>query len=332
MWIALRVVSAETMITESVIVLTFLAGAWTRLSPGLWQELWPILVRTTPIEASPLHMFLQIFAGNWLLWFVVYGTAHLLLYITPGPHVFRPFKLNKKYPPNALVAKEIMRSTRGVAIGAVLETLGELLFASGHLPLCTPLPWLDDISPASRPSWEILRSLLLAGVVLMVIGETHFYWNHRLLHTSWLYKNVHKIHHESFNVDPFSGLSMHPIESTIYFTATTVIALFCPLWVSRLMSKSLLLTPLQGHSGHSLDGNRALDAISKAGVDHYIHHTKFNYNYGANPFWDNLLGTAYPVEKTRLIQQGGKKSNSGPLSAREVEARKQAALVGAKYD
>lgn len=38
-----------------------------------------------------------------------------------------------------------------------------------------------------------------------------------------------------------------------------------------------------------------------AGIDHYIHHAKFRYNFGANPFWDRLFGTEYPQDKKELL-------------------------------
>ena len=32
-------------------------------------------------------------------------------------------------------------------------------------------------------------------------------------------ENVHSVHHESFNPNPFSGLSMHPLEGAAYYSA-----------------------------------------------------------------------------------------------------------------
>ena len=49
-----------------------------------------------------------------------------------------------------------------------------------------------------------------------------------------------------------------------------------------------------------------LDVVCSAGVDHYIHHAKFNYNYGANPLWDILMGTQFPEDTLeRFLQSGG---------------------------
>ena len=55
---------------------------------------------------------------------------------------------------------------------------------------------------------------------------------------------VHKEHHESFNPDPFSGLSMHWAESTIYFSSAILISPIVPLWVFRLLSLGLLVSVL----------------------------------------------------------------------------------------
>ena len=87
-----------------------------------------------------------------------------------------------------------------------------------------------------------------------------------------------------------------------------------------------------------------LDVVCSAGVDHYIHHAKFNYNYGANPLWDILMGTQFPEDKLeRFLQSGGGRGSAESVAkarwaedtrggAREAEARKQAELVGAKFD
>ena len=107
---------------------------------------------------------------------------------------------------------------------------------------------------------------LLTIPLVYMWGDAHFYWTHRLLHTPWLYKRydvkiaiiavvashivdeprVHKEHHESFNPDPFSGLSMHWAESTIYFSSAILISPLVPLWVFRLLSLGLLVSSSWG--------------------------------------------------------------------------------------
>ena len=108
------------------------------------------------------------------------------------------------------------------------------------------------------------------------------------MHKPWLYKAVHKVHHESNNPDPFSGLSMRWAESTLYFSAVPLMACFFPLWMIRLLTIGLIPSPLEGHSGHGSWDSQGSDC-------HYIHHAKFNWNYGSSPLWDYLMGTNYLI-------------------------------------
>ena len=58
----------------------------------------------------------------------------------------------------------------------------------------------------------------------------------------------------------------------------------------------LIIAPLEGHWGM---GN-----WNKEGTfNHYIHHSKFNWNYGSSPMWDHIMGTNYP-KVTRNCQVG----------------------------
>ena len=55
----------------------------------------------------------------------------------------------------------------------------------------------------------------------------------------------------------------------------------------RGLAIGLIIAPLEGHWGF---GN-----WNKEGTfNHYIHHSKFNWNYGSSPMWDHIMGTHYP--------------------------------------
>ena len=76
----------------------------------------------------------------------------------------------------------------------------------------------------------------------------------------------------------------------------------------RAMSIGLIIFPLEGHWGF---GN-----WNKEGTfNHYIHHSKFNWNYGSSPMWDHIMGTNFPnKDKKKDIK-------------REQAAKEQAAIV-----
>merc|ERR1712137_403521 len=51
-------------------------------------------------------------------------------------------------------------------------------------------------------------------------SDFHFYMVHRLIHVvPVLYSHVHKVHHYARNPDPWSGMSMHPLEHALFFSA-----------------------------------------------------------------------------------------------------------------
>jgi len=262
-------------------------------------DLWGILVNNKPQAASTLAY------ENYLVWIVVYFTAHLLMYVKPQRDLFHPFKLNPNYPPGHLILKEMVRSARGVAICTLYAAIVNQLYRTSSLPS----PYVPSIFANDGQVSLVIH--ILGAVCIYLWADFHFYWTHRLLHTSWLYKSVHKVHHESYNPDPFSGLSMHWVESAVYFSSAPIMALLTPLYMFRSLSIGLIVFPLEGHWGM---GN-----WNKEGsINHYIHHSKFNWNYGSSPMWDHIMGTNF-------TDQVGKKDIQ-----REKQALEQAAMVNCK--
>jgi lathosterol oxidase len=241
-------------------------------------QLWDFFVN------NQSHDFWYLLKENMTIWAVLYIPCQVLLYSTMSRHVFKHYKFNPQYPSTGLMMKEMIRSLRGVYICTVYESIVYRIARPNMVEIYTYLQ-------PSLPSREVsVLSVTIGGVILYLWGDMHFYFSHRLLHSKWLYRNVHKYHHESYNPTPFSGLSMHWFESMVYFSSAPLLALTgVPLWLFRLMTKGLIVFPLEGHSGY---GTWAVESSN----NHYIHHAKFDYNYGSSPIWDHLLGTDYKVK------------------------------------
>lgn len=266
--------------------------------PGIgYVKVWEFLIKNNPQTAWEIAM------ENVILWVVPYSIAHFLMYIKPQRSFFHPFKLNPNYPPSSQVMKEIFRSLRAITICTVYCVMVNQFHSFGYLP-SGYVPSLFD-NDGLQVS---IFTHFLGMIVIFLWCDFHFYWTHRLLHSPWFYKKVHKIHHESFNPDPFSAHSMHWIESAIFFTAAPVAAFVAPLHMFRSIVIGLIVFPLEGHWGFG-------DWTNKGSVHHYIHHSKFNWNYGTSPLWDHLMGTNYPDQRRKMDQK------------RDQQAKEQAAIV-----
>lgn len=65
------------------------------------------------------------------------------------------------------------------------------------IPLRT---WMNFIFCEGYLAWSYFwfcRKVVLSQIIFYFILEDFvFYWGHRILHTKWLYKHVHSVHHE----------------------------------------------------------------------------------------------------------------------------------------
>jgi sterol desaturase/sphingolipid hydroxylase (fatty acid hydroxylase superfamily) len=132
--------------------------------------------------------------------------------------------------------------------------------------------------------------------LLFVWGDLHFYVQHRCMHESaFLYRNFHKVHHESFNPTPWSGLSFHPVETLAYLSSVLIVFVApMKLWMLKAMFLALLVSPSFDHTGHGIEG-------SPLAWRHYIHHSKFNFNYSGNMIITNYITTTTSIQQQQLL-------------------------------
>ncbi len=268
------------------------------------------ITATKFIDGIGISSFPDIFIENIVIWTGLNSFVYLVFYISPMKRFLAKWKFNPMFPPRTLIMKEIARSIRGVAIGSAWEYGISRFRSYGIFPLYYPSFLYPDLGFGQSSG----TMLTIAGLFLYLLGDFHFYWTHRMLHSRILYKLVHKYHHESFNPTPFSGLSMHWLESFIYFSYAPVLGIMgVPNWMFRLASKGLIIFPIEGHTGFG-------SFEDEMSCNHYIHHSKFDWNYGSSPLWDHIMGTNFDM---KLNSTSGNQSNTANYSARQ-----QAMLVG----
>ena len=181
--------------------------------------------------------------------------------------------------------KEIPYCICTTLCGTFFEVVALHLYANG-----TITNYFTDV-------FESRRTFLIfcTWVFLMPFWRTtHFYIIHRAIHpwnTTWLpdighylMKYAHYLHHQSMNFTAFSGIAMHPIEGFIYMTGVLITVPFYHHPILVLLVKiDLIYKAVLSHDGYGFPGAGAWD--------HYIHHVKFNCNYGSNSPFDWLFGS-----------------------------------------
>ncbi len=179
----------------------------------------------------------------------------------------------------------------GVPIVTAFEVTTHWLFANGHI---TWLRW------SAHPIWIVVIMLLIP-----IWREVHFYATHRLIHVPALYKPIHSLHHRNTNPGPWSGLSMHPLEHVVYFSAIAIHWIVPSHPLHAMFNQfHLLLAPTPGHAGFErieLPGGAAVDTH---GYAHYLHHKFFEVNYsdGAVPLdrWFGSFHDGSPEATARM--------------------------------
>lgn len=153
----------------------------------------------------------------------------------------------------------------------------------------------------SQPEDLSFKEVIWQIAFFTVCEDFLFYWSHRAMHTPWLYKNIHKQHHE-YNVSiSFAAEYSHPVEyilgnslpmalGTLILGHTNIHVITWFIWVSfRTVSTA------DGHCGYDFPWSPLFFFPFHTGAAfHDFHHSKNQGNYGSFfTIWDTICGTDY---------------------------------------
>jgi len=189
----------------------------------------------------------------------------------------RPFVRGRTYSLDKLF-HNMAWTTSGIVIWTGFENIMCYLWATGRLA------YISDWD-SFNTSVGFLK-LVVALMAVPVWRSVHFYFAHRFLHYGPMYQQVHSLHHRNTDVEPFSGLCMHPVEHLYYFACILPNLLFvCSPFALMWNGVHLLLSPAASHSGY--EDHFQSDAF------HYFHHRYFECNYAGTDaaFMDIFFGT-----------------------------------------
>lgn len=248
---------------------------------------------------------LDIVVRDLFITYVSAGFWDFMMYSTYSPiyNLMRPYKFNTEYATRKQVLHDMLWTTCSTVISSAFEVFALWSWANGKT-----FPALNPIASAGGPWWLDQATLIwLFTMPYWRLGC--FYWQHRGMHPwRWqifgvdfgqvLFDVAHSLHHESYNPTSFSGVSMHPIESSIYYSTMFLPIAFGAHPIVMLYTKmDLTLAALIGHDGFA--------AIPGGGSQpHWVHHHMREVNFGEAyvPF-DWLFGSAAatPEDAKKLI-------------------------------
>lgn len=125
--------------------------------------------------------------------------------LTNKPKFLRKFKVQPgTHEP--LDKKKLIRAIKGVLVNQLVVTLPMALFGYYLITLDKEYD-MDKIRKIPT-----FMSMIKDFFVFFIINEVGFYYAHRILHMKYLYKIIHKKHHEWTAPIGLTALYSHPIE------------------------------------------------------------------------------------------------------------------------
>merc|ERR1711865_865966 len=212
------------------------------------------------------------------------GLCFLMVDLCKRPDVFKPFKLqpSKASPFVAWDPVVVRKVVTNLLIGQFCVIVPCAFFYAE----CSKKGFGFRADPQLPSSAEMFHDY-----ICFVIGnELIFYYGHAALHSKWLYRNVHKIHHE-FQA-PFALVASycHPLEmllSNVLPLTLTGFLMQVHLYTVVVWIVFAVLGTQLHHSGYHWPFIPSWDEQPDF---HDFHHEKFTSNFGSIGFLDAIHG------------------------------------------
>ena len=149
--------------------------------------------------------------------------------------------------------------------------------------------------------------LVLEFVGMVILHDAYFYWAHRAMHTRWLFRRLHRVHHKSKTPTPWAAYAFAPGEAILEAGILPFAALFVPMHelTAFLFVNHMIVRNVVGHAGIELFPAWWLRApflrAFTTTTHHDLHHSHGGYNFGLYfTWWDRWMSTEHPEYESRF--------------------------------
>ncbi|PJZ71195.1 hypothetical protein CH373_01390 [Leptospira perolatii] len=234
---------------------------------------------------TSLSVYPRIFLSDWLRYLIPATIAFTFFYI-----LARDRLRHRKIQAVKQEAKQYRREFfYSMLSAAVFALVGLGMFWMIKLGLSQVY---NEISANGIPYFA------LSIAIALVIHDTYFYWTHRLLHTRFFFRYVHRIHHQSTAPSPWAAYAFHPIEALIQGLIGPILISILPIHPAALgiFLAIQIVRNVLGHSGYEIFprsfANSGFLRLFQSNTEHDLHHRFTKGNYALYfTWWDRLLST-----------------------------------------
>ena len=227
---------------------------------------------------------LILLAEYWLVYYVLllavyFAGGCLIQYFNHSKLDY--LKIQEKHCPDEIVKRDIKQSVKSLASIALFLALGRLSYQLGYGFNA------DDHSPAL---------MVITFLLSLFLFDTWFYWFHRLIHSKFLFKHVHRWHHQTVTPTLWSNNSDSFLDNLFLQSYWAVVHFLFPVHPVVILVHKIFdqVTGMLGHSGYEYCASKLYRWPSPlvSVCFHDQHHSAFHYNYATHfTVWDKWMGT-----------------------------------------
>lgn len=203
-----------------------------------------------------------------------------LFFVVDKYNLLARWKIQKnKFPDDSLVRDAFKQMATDAVVSPITLYFSYVFYAEGRV----------RFGGEEMDTWDVFLVKLVLGMLFL---DFCFYWEHRLFHTPWLYKNVHKVHHKFKQSVGVAFQFAHIVEG-VFVNALPMVLLFGMLnWHISQLSLFLVIRiteTIDAHCGYDLPFS--VWRYLSGAVNHDLHHSANVGNFGMFHFWDWVMGT-----------------------------------------
>ncbi|GFV44396.1 fatty acid hydroxylase domain-containing protein 2 [Trichonephila clavipes] len=219
------------------------------------------------------------------LFYWIVGLGYTIVDLTGKPEFLQKYKIQKNsdYP---VSFSKVLKVTLQVIIN-------QLIFIPCAIVFYYLMVWRGYHSGKTLPSFQRLAFEIAFHIVM---NEIIFYYVHRILHLPFVYKYIHKRHHEWSAPIAITAIYGHPLEhisANIVSVLSSFLILGSHMSVCWLWLNVAIFFTVNNHSGYQFP------LMSSSPKFHDYHHMKFDQNYGLLGILDWMHGTDLSYRKRK---------------------------------